>query len=145
MDTTRGVSADSAFDHVLGYCVFLDITARDLQRLAVGEGLPWTLSKGMDTFAPVSRMTSKDEVGDPHELEILLKVNGEVRQVGNTSQMVHGVPAIVAAVSSHMTLLKGDVIATGTPAGVPKVEPGDELEAEISRVGKVAVRVERGS
>lgn len=140
-DTTRRVSAASAYNYILGYCVLLDVTARDLQRRAIDEGLPWTLSKGMDTFAPMSRMTPKDDVGDPHSLEILLRVNGEVRQVADTSQMIHGVPEIVAYISAHMTLMKGDVIATGTPGGVPKVEPGDELEAEISRVGRIRVGV----
>ncbi len=141
MDETKRVSAADAYDHVLGYCVLLDITARDLQRQATERGLPWTLSKGMDTFAPVSRMAPRDEVGDPHALEILLRVNGEVRQTADTAQMIHRIPAIVAYVSGHMTLMKGDLIATGTPAGVPRVEPGDAVEAEISRVGRIRVAI----
>ncbi len=143
--TTKEVSVESSYDYVFGYCVVLDITARDLQRKAMKEGLPWTLSKGMDTFAPLSNATPKEEVADPHALEILLKVNGKPKQRARTAQMIQKVPAVVASISSHMTLMKGDVIATGTPAGVPKVRAGDELEAEIEQVGRITVRVEGAS
>ncbi len=141
----RGVPVGSAYDFVLGYCVILDITARDLQLKAIEEGLPWTLAKGMDTFAPVSRVTSRDEVEDPHALEIVLKVNGEVKQRAHTAEMVHGVPDVVASISSHITLMEGDIIATGTPAGVPRVVAGDELDGEIEGVGSVVVRVDMPS
>ncbi len=140
----RRVSRDSALDHVLGYCVFLDITARDLQRQAVRDGLPWTLAKGMDTFSPISDVRPKEEVGDPHALEILLKVNGKTRQSASTAQMVHKVPDVIASISAHMTLERGDMIATGTPEGVPRIVPGDRLQAEVRGVGRLRVKVVAG-
>jgi 2-keto-4-pentenoate hydratase/2-oxohepta-3-ene-1,7-dioic acid hydratase in catechol pathway len=137
----RKVAPEDAYESVLGYCALLDITARDLQRRAIREGLPWSLAKGMDTFAPVSTVQPKDAVGDPDDLEIVLKVNGETRQRASTGQMVFKVPDVVAFLSTHMTLDRGDIIATGTPEGVPKIRPGDELEVHIQRVGGLRVRV----
>ncbi|MFQ5986391.1 MAG: fumarylacetoacetate hydrolase family protein [Thermoplasmata archaeon] len=141
---TKSVEAARADRVILGYCAFLDITARALQRRAMAEGLPWTLAKGMDGFAPISPLRPKEEVRDPHNLEIRLAVNGEVRQRGSTAEMVHRIPDIVAAISAHFTLERGDVIATGTPAGVPRVEPGDNLELRIPNVGHLVVTVEEG-
>ncbi|MFQ5838411.1 MAG: fumarylacetoacetate hydrolase family protein [Thermoplasmata archaeon] len=139
------VPPESAYDFILGYCAFLDITARDLQRNAIQEGLPWTLAKGMDTFAPVSEVKARDEVGDPHDLEIVLKVNGGTKQRASTGLMVHRVPEIVASLSAQMTLVRGDILATGTPEGVPRICPGDLLEVEIQRVGQLRVRVTTAS
>lgn len=141
----RAIQAEQAEEHVLGYAVLLDITARDLQRRASAEGLPWTLAKGMDTFAPVSAVQPRERVPDPHRLELTLRVNGEVRQRGSTADMVHRIPPALAAISSRMTLERGDLVATGTPAGVPSVGPGDRLEAEVPGVGRLRVTVEAGS
>ncbi len=133
----KRVPAEKAMDHVLGYTILLDITARDLQAEAREKGLPWSLSKGFDTFAPVGpRVVDRREL-DISNLEIGLKVNGELRQLGCTSQMVFTVPEIIEYVSSVMTLEPGDIIATGTPAGVGPLRHGDKVEAWIEGIGKV--------
>lgn len=138
----KALGPGEALDRVLGYAAFLDITARDLQRRAVGRGLPWTLAKGMDTFAPVSAVRPREEVGDPHTLRLRLRVNGVTRQDATTAQMVHRIPETLAHMARYLTLERGDVVATGTPEGVPSVGPGDALELEIERVGVLRVRVE---
>lgn len=139
----REVAASEALGHVLGYVAFLDMTARDLQRTAMREGLPWSRAKGMDTFAPVSGVRPAEAVPDPHDLAFRLRVNGEVRQRASTAEMVHRIPAALAFISRTVTLEPGDILATGTPAGVPSVGPGDDLELEVEKVGALRVRVAR--
>jgi len=139
----RDVPRERAMGLVLGYAVFLDITARDLQAKARAEGLPWTAAKGFDTFAPISKVTPAKKVGDPHSLAIRLEVNGEPAQVGNTRDMVHNVPDLLAAASRIMTLERGDILATGTPAGVREIRDGDALVGKIERVGRLQARVAR--
>ncbi len=133
----KRVPAENAMDYVLGYTILLDITARDLQAEARERGLPWALSKGFDTFAPVGpRVVDRREL-DITDLEIGLKVNGQLRQLGRTSGMVFKVPELIEYISSVMTLEQGDVIATGTPAGVGPLRHGDKVEAWIEGIGKV--------
>jgi 2-keto-4-pentenoate hydratase/2-oxohepta-3-ene-1,7-dioic acid hydratase in catechol pathway len=138
-DSCKDVREEDALRHVLGYAVFLDMTARDLQAEAKRGGLPWDLSKGMDGFGPISEVVPA--AGSPgwDGFELRLLVNGEVRQHGPTKAMVHSVPKLVAFVSRYMTLERGDVIATGTPSGVGACKSGDVLEAEL--VGHARVRV----
>ncbi len=141
----KNVEPDKAMDFVLGYTILLDITARDLQDEAKKKGLPWSVSKGFDTFAPIGpRVVGAEEI-DPHNLEIGLKVNGEVRQRGNTSQMLFKIPEIISYISSIMTLESGDIIATGTPEGVGRIEHGDVIEAWIEGIGVLRERVMRRS
>nr|WP_206205645.1 fumarylacetoacetate hydrolase family protein [Thermococcus sp. CX2] len=131
----KNVPAKKAMDYVLGYTILLDITARDIQAEARKKGLPWTIAKGFDTFAPVGpRVVDKREL-DPSDLEIGLKVNGEVRQLGRTSEMVFKIPELIEYISSVMTLEPGDIIATGTPAGVGPLRHGDKVEAWIEGIG----------
>ena len=132
-----------ALDHVLGYAVGLDMTLRDLQNEAKKRGEPWDVAKGFDTSAPVSLVAPRDEVGDVSALELTLDVNGNRRQAGSTSLMIHSVAALVAAASSWFTLEKGDLLFTGTPEGVGPVSEGDLLEARLERVGTLTVRVQR--
>ncbi|WP_010479538.1 fumarylacetoacetate hydrolase family protein [Thermococcus zilligii] len=133
----KRVPAERAMDHILGYTVMLDITARDLQEEARKKGLPWAMSKGFDTFAPVGpRVVDRREL-NIDDLEIGLKVNGQLRQLGRTSQMVFKVPELVEYISSVMTLEPGDIIATGTPAGIGPLRHGDRVEAWIEGIGKV--------
>ena len=139
----RDVPRNHAMDLVLGYAVVLDITARDLQARAKALGLPWTVAKGFDTFGPISAVTPARNVGDPHDLAIRLEVNGDPAQVGNTRDMVHRVPDLIAAASRIMTLERGDILATGTPAGVREIRDGDVLVGTIERVGRVEARVAR--
>lgn len=126
----RDVDADDALDHVLGYTVANDVTARDLQRR---DG-QWTRSKGFDTFCPLGpAIDTEFDPTEPHA--ITCTVDDEVRQSASTADLVFGVADLVAFASSVMTLLPGDVILTGTPAGVGPIEAGDRVEVEIEGIG----------
>ncbi len=127
---TKDIAPDAVDGHILGYTAANDVTARDLQR-ADGQ---WTRAKGFDTFCPLG--PAIDTEVDPGEgLSIVARVNGEVRQSGSTGDMVFGVGELVSFISRVMTLLPGDVILTGTPAGVGPVRPGDRMEVEIEGLG----------
>jgi 2-keto-4-pentenoate hydratase/2-oxohepta-3-ene-1,7-dioic acid hydratase in catechol pathway len=131
----RHIGEESALDHVLGYTIGLDITVR-------GEG-DRSRRKSYDTFSPVGPwVTTADEVGDPGDLDIHLRVNGADRQRVNTSTMLTKVPAIIAHASSIMTLLPGDLVFTGAPPGVGPIHPGDVLDAAISRLGRMRLLVQ---
>ena len=133
----RRVSKEEAMDYVLGYTVILDITARDLQAEAIEKGLPWSVAKGFDTFAPVGpRIVDRREL-KIDDLELGLRVNGELRQLGRTSEMLFKVPELIEYISSIMTLEPGDIIATGTPPGIGPLRHGDRLEAWIEGIGKI--------
>jgi len=141
--TARGVAASEAMRHVLGYGVGLDLTARDLQKRAKERGEPWAAAKGFDGSAPVSEIAPAEAVGEPSDLAIELRVNGELRQSGRTSQMVFKTADIIAFVSTLFTLEPGDLLFTGTPSGVGPVAAGDVLEAAIERVGRARWEVAR--
>lgn len=141
---TRLDEAEAA-SSVVGYAVFFDMTARDLQAEAKRLGLPWTASKGFDTFAPMSAVRPAGDVGDPGRLDLRLSINGEVRQDANSRDMAFPVARLVAEASRIMTLEPGDVLATGTPAGVSVVRPGDRLEGSIERVGTLRCTVSAGN
>jgi 2-keto-4-pentenoate hydratase/2-oxohepta-3-ene-1,7-dioic acid hydratase in catechol pathway len=126
----RHVAEADALDHVAGYLPLNDVTARDLQKLDV----QFTRGKSFDTFCPVGVMVPRH---DWHDLEIICRVNGSVRQHGHASDMVFGVPSLIAAISRIMTLEPGDIIATGTPEGVGPLQPGDLVEVEIPGVGSI--------
>jgi len=127
----RNVSQKEALDYVLGYCVALDITARDIQDEAKKRGWPWTIAKGFDTFAPISDVVLKDKIPDPNNLDLSLKINGEIRQNSNTKYMIYSIERIIEFISGIMTLEKGDLIMTGTPEGVGEIVAGDMLEAKL--------------
>jgi 2-keto-4-pentenoate hydratase/2-oxohepta-3-ene-1,7-dioic acid hydratase in catechol pathway len=122
---------------ILGYAAFQDITARDLQMEARKTGQPWTMCKGFDTFAPVSAVMPAEEVGNPQDLRITLRLNGQIVQDARTADMVFPVTELLAYISSVMTLERGDILATGTPAGVPDLHPGDILETAVERVAAI--------
>lgn len=137
----KNIPREKAMDYILGYTILLDITARDLQWEAKRKGLPWTVAKGFDTFAPIGpRVVPKEEL-NPSNLEIGLKVNGEVRQLSRTSRMIFKIPEIIEYISSIMTLEKGDIIATGTPEGVGPLRHGDIVEAWIEGIGTLKEEV----
>ena len=135
----KNVTADRAYDYVLGYTSFNDVTARDFQ-FADGQ---WQRGKSCDTFAPMGQsIVTTDVITDPHKLSIKLTLNGETMQESNTDQLIFGVPRLIEFISESITLEPGDVIATGTPAGVgfarkPPVflKPGDEMEVTIDGIG----------
>jgi 2-keto-4-pentenoate hydratase/2-oxohepta-3-ene-1,7-dioic acid hydratase in catechol pathway len=125
----RRVPRSRALEHVAGLAAFNDVSARNLQR----KDGQWTRAKGFDTFAPLGPWVT---VGlDPQGLEVVCRVNGEVRQRGNTSDLLFPVDLLVSFISHVMTLEPGDVIATGTPSGVAPVQVGDQIEVEVEGVG----------
>jgi 2-keto-4-pentenoate hydratase/2-oxohepta-3-ene-1,7-dioic acid hydratase in catechol pathway len=127
---TRKVAAEDALDHVLGYTCANDVTARDLQ---ARDG-QWTRAKGFDTFCPLGPWIDT-EVDPAAGLEVRCLVNGDVRQQGSTADLVFGVAELIAYVAAFTTLLPGDVLLTGTPAGVGPIVEGDTVEVEISDLG----------
>ncbi len=138
----KNIPQEEAFDYILGYTVVLDITARDLIQRAISKGLPWAVAKGFDTFTPIGpRIVGKEEL-DPSDLEIGLKVNGEVRQLSKTSRMIFKIDEIIEYVSSIMMLEPGDIIATGTPEGVDLLKPGDVVEGWIEGIGVLKEKVD---
>ena len=132
------VSVDTALDAVFGYAAGVDMTRRDLQNVAKEKRRPWDMSKGFDHSAPISDLRSAADIGHPGSGRIHLSVNGETRQDGDLAQQVWKVPEIVANLSCFVTLQPGDLIMTGTPAGVGRLEPGDRLEGEIEGIGELA-------
>lgn len=137
----KDIPRERALEHIAGYGVAIDLTLRDVQAELKKKGLPWDIAKGFDTACPLSDFVPAEEVGDPQELRIRLSVNGEIRQDGSTAMMIHTIPAIVSHMSGIFTLEPGDVILTGTPAGVGPLKSGDEVVAEIPSVGKLRVNV----
>ena len=125
----KNIPRYSALKHVAGYGVGLDMTMRDIQMEAKKKGLPWSLAKGFDTSAPLSEFIPPEMVGDPGSLSIQLLVNGKVRQSSSTNKLVFSVDKVIAYISQFVTLERGDVIFTGTPEGVSRVDHGDKLEA----------------
>ena len=134
----KKVSSEHAFDYIQGYSVFLDITARKMQIFDRNKNLPWYRSKNFDTFSVIGpRIVPPNEIEDPHNLNIELKVNGEVKQSSNTSYMIFKIPRIMEYISSFLTLEQGDIVATGTPSGVGPIQPGDIIKASIEKVGEI--------
>ncbi|XP_048350602.1 acylpyruvase FAHD1, mitochondrial [Sphaerodactylus townsendi] len=138
----QGVPKEAAMDHVAGYALCLDMTARDTQEECKKKGLPWTLAKGFRTSCPVSDFVPKEKIPDPHQLKIWLKVNGELRQEGDTSLMIFSVPYIISYISNIIALEEGDLVLTGSPKGVAAVRGDDEIEAGIQGVLSMRFKVE---
>ncbi|OGN96638.1 MAG: hypothetical protein A2Y89_03370 [Chloroflexi bacterium RBG_13_51_18] len=126
---TRQVSREEAVDHILGYTCVNDVTARDLQ----AKDRQWTRAKGFDTFCPIGPCIETDL--DPFDLTLATYLNGELKQESRTSQLVFPVDELISFISNVMTLLPGDVISTGTPAGVGPILPGDTIEVKIEGIG----------
>ena len=139
--TGKNIPEEKALAYLAGYAVALDLTLRDLQSELKNKGLPWEIAKGFDTSCPLSDFTAAAAVNNPNKLELCLKVNCEIRQQGNTAQMMRSVEEIIAEVSSFYTLEAGDIILTGTPAGVSRITSGDQLEGTIEGVGSLQVSV----
>lgn len=137
----RNVPESDALACISHVAVFNDVSARDMQAKARSEGNSWDLSKGMDTFGPMSEPVSAEDAGDLQKLDLRLTVNGEVRQSGNTRDMIFGIPFLVSYVTRYMTMEPGDILITGTPEGVSEIRPGDTVRAEIVGVGSVTNRV----
>ncbi len=137
----KNIPVDDALEHIAGYGVAIDLTLRDVQSELKQKGLPWEIAKGFDTSCPLSDFRSAADIADPHQLQLRLWVNGQLRQDGNSAQMIHRIPGILHEISKIFTLEEGDVILTGTPSGVGPVVSGDRLCAEINQVGRLEVTV----
>ena len=138
----KKISATNAYDFIQGFSIFLDITARKMQILDRNRNLPWYRSKNFDTFSVIGpRVVPINEIKDPHNLNIELKINGVVKQSSSTKHMIFKIPQITEYISSFITLEKGDIIATGTPSGVGPIQPGDLIEATIENIGTITHQV----
>lgn len=140
------IDADDAYDHVAGYTIVNDVSERELKvkesrvSQAGDEWFDWLNGKWFDTFAPVGPcMTTRDEIPNPHDLRISLRVNGETKQDANTGQMIFNIDEVIEFISSLVTLEPGDIISTGTPSGVghpnQKLGDGDIVEVEVEKIG----------
>lgn len=139
--TIKGISAADALSAVAGYGVAIDLTLRDVQNELKSKGLPWEVAKAFDTACPLSDFVSAAAVRDPQELAISLSVNGQVRQEASTALMLRPIPQLIAEIAAIFTLEPGDVILTGTPAGVSRLSSGDRVTATIGEVGSLNVIV----
>ena len=139
--TATNIGEEEGLDHVAGYTICNDVSERAFQLESTGQ---WLKGKSLDTFGPIGPwLVTRDEVPDPHGLALWLDVNGERRQSGNTSNMIFSVPKLVSYISRFMTLVPGDVIATGTPPGVamgmdepPWLKPGDRMHLGVEGLGE---------
>jgi len=129
----KSIPVDQAYDYVYGYTCFNDVSQRNFQK---HDKAGWFRGKSLDTFGPIGpKIVLASELGDPHDLGIRCRLNGEVVQESNTSMMIFKIPDMIAFISKHFTLEEGDIIATGTPSGVGPLAAGDIVEVEIDRIG----------
>lgn len=135
------ISVEKANDHVFGYAAGVDLTRRDLQAEAKEKRRPWDMAKGFDHSAPISPIAPSSSIGHPENGVVRLLVNGDVRQDGDLNQQIWKVPEMVANLSTYVRLMPGDLIMTGTPAGVGNLQPGDLIEGEIGGIGAISFKM----
>ena len=135
----KEVSLAEANKLVYGYAVGLDLTRRDLQAEAKQKNRPWDTAKGFDQSAPITAITPRDVCGELSQGEIFLRVNGEIKQTGNIKDLIWSIPEIIAELSTLFTLMPGDLIFTGTPAGVGAIHAGDTLIGGVSRLPELEI------
>ena len=129
----RHIPRERAFEYVLGYTCFNDVSQRNIQNRDVSG---WFRGKSFDTFGPVGPVVVRHcDIGDPQRLAICSRINGVVKQSGNTQDMIFSIPELIAYISKNITLEPGDIIATGTPSGISPIRAGDEVEIEIEGIG----------
>ncbi|KNF03015.1 hypothetical protein PSTG_03609 [Puccinia striiformis f. sp. tritici PST-78] len=139
--------------YVAGYTIAIDLTARNLQEDVKRKQFPRSSVKGFDTFCPVGKFIQAKEILDPHQLSIWLKLNGELKQhtsiiiltlsnyTGSTQNMIHKIPELISYCSGIMTLEEGDLLLTGTPAGVSSISPGDEVEIGVEQETNSSIKI----
>ena len=136
--TASGVREKDAWDHVAGYTICNDVSARDIQTADLRKSHPWFRSKSFDTFTPLGPwIVTADEIRPPVRLNLECRVNGKIRQKANTKDLIFGIPAIIAWISRTITLDPGDVISTGTPEGIGPVKGGDVMVCRIQGIGEL--------
>jgi 2-keto-4-pentenoate hydratase/2-oxohepta-3-ene-1,7-dioic acid hydratase in catechol pathway len=132
-DRCQDVPAEEAWEHILGFTCFNDVSQRNLQR---SDASGWWRGKSLDTFGPVGpRIAPRGELGDPQDLAIRCRLNGRVVQESRTSRMIFSIPRILAFISRNLTLEAGDLVSTGTPSGVGPLHHGDVVEVEVEGIG----------
>lgn len=137
----RDIPVERALDHIFGYGVGLDMTRRDLQGEAKKLGRPWEVGKAFEHSAPCSPLVAAKEIGHPDKGRVWLEINGKVRQDGDLAQLIWKVPEMISYLSGLFTLRPGDIIFSGTPAGVGAVNRGDRLVGRVDGVGELSVTV----
>jgi 2-keto-4-pentenoate hydratase/2-oxohepta-3-ene-1,7-dioic acid hydratase in catechol pathway len=137
----NNISIKSADDYIAGFGLALDLTLRDMQSKAKSAGLPWAIAKGFDHSCPVSQFVEKNAISDYNNLNIKLIVNGNERQNSSTLNMIFKIPFLIHYISQFFTLIKGDLIITGTPEGVGPLNENDQLEASISEIALVKTKI----
>lgn len=137
----RNIDEASALQHVFGYAVGVDITRRDLQQQMKQQGRPWEVGKSFDHSAPMSQIVPAASIGHPQSGRVWLAVNNEIRQDGNLDQLIWSVPEIIAILSESFELMAGDLIFTGTPAGVGPIQVGEHIQGGVENVGEVEFHV----
>jgi fumarylpyruvate hydrolase len=137
----RDIPEAEALDHVFGYAVGVDLTRRDLQNEAKKLGRPWDMGKGFDDSAPIGPITRADPAKPLDQGDIWIKVNGETRQSSDVSKLIWSTPEVIAYLSRYVALAPGDLIYTGTPEGVGKVGPGDEMHGHIAGLHDLRIRI----
>ncbi|MEY3043774.1 MAG: fumarylacetoacetate hydrolase family protein [bacterium] len=135
------ISLENALEHVYGYGLGLDMTRRDLQGEAKKLGRPWEVGKSFEKSAPMSELVPASETGHLDQGRICLKVNGEIKQDGDLNQMIWKVPEMIAYLSRFYDIAGGDLIMSGTPAGVGPIQRGDKMECEIENLGTMTIEV----
>jgi len=137
------IPVEKALDHVWGYCVGLDMTRRDLQGEAKKMGRPWEMGKSFDNSAPCTALVPASKSGHPSKGAIWLKVNGTVKQKGDLAELIWNIPETISYLSGLITLQPGDLIYSGTPAGVGPVKPGDQLEGHVDGFADLTITYAR--
>lgn len=137
----KAIREEEAYAHVAGYGVAIDLTLRDVQTQLKAKGLPWEIAKAFDTSCPLSDFVPAAMIADPQHLRLCLEVNGTMRQNSNTDRMMRTIPRLIREISEIFTLEPGDIILTGTPEGVGPLVSGDQVRAEIEKVGVLQVSV----
>lgn len=129
----RHISVEKAFEYVLGYTCFNDVSQRNIQK---SDPSGWFRGKSFDTYGPIGPVVvSHKDIGDPQRLAISTRINGVVKQSGNTADMIFSIPVLIAYISKNFTLEEGDIIATGTPSGISPIRSGDTVEVEVEKIG----------
>ena len=135
------IAPEAVLEHVYGYAVGIDLTRRDLQEVAKKTGRPWTMAKGFDHSAPISDIAPAARIGHPTAARIALSVDGELRQEADIADMIWDVPHLIAELSRAVALAPGDLVFTGTPAGVGPLVRGNRVEGVVDGVGAVATTI----
>ncbi|KDE02339.1 hypothetical protein MVLG_07097 [Microbotryum lychnidis-dioicae p1A1 Lamole] len=137
MKAGKDITQENALDHIAGYALAIDYTGRNIQNEAQSKGLPWSAAKGFDDACPIGEFIPKSKIKDPHAVKIWLKINSETKQSDSTELMIYKIPRLIEHCSSIMSFEDGDLLLTGTPAGVGPVKEGDEIEAGLVQDGEL--------